>query len=270
MGIWGVTLALAILAVVVTGGSFFQLARIRIQAPWLLFLAVAIQIPLGFIDLPQARLDDLGFGLLMAGYALLLAFCFVNLGPVRGMGVITIGIAMNLLVIGLNQGMPTTEKMWQDGKVVEEPFQDTVKHQPESDTDLLPFLGDTMPLPPPFSEVISFGDLVLAFGVINVCFWGSRKRRRKAADDLEPVAIDAIVIDEPEIDLTGEHEPVPVGDAWPVAASKPAIQWSAPEPVAANGSGVDVDTAVVDLNHSESNGQRIGAGAPVRREGTEG
>jgi hypothetical protein len=214
--------------------------------------------------MPQDRLDDLGFGLLMTSYALLLAFCFVNLGPVRGMGIVTIGVAMNMLVIGLNQGMPTTDKVWRDGSVVEEPFEETVKHQPETDSDLVPFLGDTIPLPPPLGETISFGDIVLAFGVLDVCYWASRKRRRRLGDGFdEPIdeaIVTAVIVDEPEIDLTVEpdlepgFEPEPShgmagsersgDDYWPVKVEGPErISWSA----GANGNGVEVDTAEVDI-----------------------
>src|SRR6266498_3749904 len=110
------TVVLAIVVVVVTRGRFGELIRIRIRAPWLLLV---------------------GHGLLMASYALILAFCFVNI-TVHGFGLIALGVAMNALVIGLNQGMPT-KALREDahGRRVEKPIEQTVKHRPESDTDLL-------------------------------------------------------------------------------------------------------------------------------------
>ncbi len=171
----------AIVLVLVTQGSFRQLLRLPIQSIWMVVAALAIQITLAFVDLPKDRIDDLGFGLLMASYALLLAFCFVNL-RVSMMWVIGLGIALNALVIGLNQGMPTrdNEVTTRSGRTVEEPVERTVKHRPESDEDLLPFLGDQIVVGGPIGEVLSIGDVVIAFGVIAVCYRGSRRRGRTA------------------------------------------------------------------------------------------
>ena len=57
----------ALVVVLVTRGSFSQLF-------WMVLVALAIQILLAFVDIPANRLDDLGFGLVMASYAFLLAF----------------------------------------------------------------------------------------------------------------------------------------------------------------------------------------------------
>jgi hypothetical protein len=169
----------AIAIVLVTRGSLRQLLRLRIQAVWLVVLALAIQIVLEFVDLPKDRIDDLGFGLLMASYALLLAFCFVNL-RIPAMWIVTLGVALNALVIGLNQGMPTRDRevTTASGRTIDKPIERSVKHRPEGDDDLLPFLGDKIVIPEPIDEVISVGDIVLAFGIVAVCYRGSRPRPR--------------------------------------------------------------------------------------------
>src|SRR5213079_322989 len=114
--------------------------------------------------------------------AFLLAFCFVNL-RISMMSVIGIGIALNALVIGLNQGMPTrdNEVTTRSGRTIEEPIERTAKHRPESDDDLLPFLGDRLQVPAPIDEVISIGDVVIGLGIILVCYQGSRVRRRRSS-----------------------------------------------------------------------------------------
>jgi len=172
----------ALVIVLVTRGSFSQLFRLPIQSIWMVLVALAIQILLAFVDIPAARLDDLGFGLVMASYAFLLAFCFVNL-RISMMSVIGIGIALNALVIGLNQGMPTrdNEVTTRSGRTIEEPIERTAKHRPESDDDLLPFLGDRLQVPAPIDEVISIGDVVIGLGIILVCYQGSRARRRRSS-----------------------------------------------------------------------------------------
>ena len=172
----------ALVVVLVTRGSFSQLFRLPIQSIWMVLVALAIQILLAFVDIPAARLDDLGFGLVMASYAFLLAFCFVNL-RISMMWIIGLGIALNALVIGLNQGMPTrdNEVTTRSGRTIEEPIERTAKHRPESGDDLLPFLGDRLQVPYPIDEVISIGDVVIGLGIILVCYQGSRVRRRRSS-----------------------------------------------------------------------------------------
>ena len=172
----------ALVVVLVTRGSFSQLLRLPIQSIWMVLVALAIQILLAFVDIPADRLDDLGFGLVMASYAFLLAFCFVNLRTSM-MWIIGVGIAMNALVIGLNQGMPTrdNEVTTRSGRTIEEPIERTAKHRPESDDDLLPFLGDKLRVPDPVDEVISIGDVVIGLGIILVCYQASRVRRPAAS-----------------------------------------------------------------------------------------
>jgi len=172
----------ALVVVLVTRGSFSQLFRLPIQSIWMVLVALAIQILLAFVDIPANRLDDLGFGLVMASYAFLLAFCFVNL-RISMMWVIGAGIALNALVIGLNHGMPTrdNEVTTRSGRTIEEPIERTAKHRPESGDDLLPFLGDRLQVPAPIDEVISIGDVVIGAGIILVCYQGSRVRRRRSS-----------------------------------------------------------------------------------------
>jgi hypothetical protein len=169
----------ALLVVLITGGSFEQLFRLRIQSIWMVVAALAIQIVLGFVDIPTDRLDDLGFALVMLSYGLLLAFCFVNL-RVPMMWVIAVGIALNALVTGLNRGMPTApnEVTTRSGRTVEEPIERTAKHRPESNDDLLAFLGDRLRVPYPVDELVSVGDIVIGLGVVLVFYRGSRVRRR--------------------------------------------------------------------------------------------
>jgi Family of unknown function (DUF5317) len=168
----------ALVVVLVTRGSFSRLFQLPIQSIWMVVVALAIQIFLAIVELPSDRLDDLGFALVMASYAFLLAFCFVNL-RISMMWVIGLGIALNALVIGLNQGMPTAdnEVTTRSGRTIEEPIERTAKHRPESDNDLLPFLGDRLRVPYPVDEVISIGDVVIGLGIILVCYQASRVRR---------------------------------------------------------------------------------------------
>lgn len=181
MWLFVLTIAAAILVVVLTFGSLAELSKLSVTAGWMLALGLAIQILFEFVDLPDDQIETLGYGLLMASFALILAFCFSNLRT-PGFGVIAVGVAMNALVIGLNQGMPTID-IGNDaqGNRIQKPIPVSVKHRPERPDDLLRFLDDRILLPEPFDAVISFGDLVVSVGICELAYFASRPRRRRPA-----------------------------------------------------------------------------------------
>jgi hypothetical protein len=175
------TVAAALLIVVLTRGDLRQLGRLRIAGVWVLFVGLAIQIALEFVDFTGDQIETTGYGILMVSYAFILAFCIANIS-IRGFGVITIGVALNALVIGLNQGMPTIAiGNDADGNRVEKPVEQTVKHRQETDDDLLGFLGDKILFPEPFDTVVSFGDLIMAVGICELAYFGTRRRRRRGS-----------------------------------------------------------------------------------------
>jgi hypothetical protein len=122
---------------------------------------------------------------LLLSYALIFGFCFVN-RKVQGMWIITAGVALNVLVIALNQGMPTKDDVRErNGREVHVPIQQTVKHRPAEDDDVLGFLGDVITAPGLPNQQFSIGDVVMGLGIVDLCFEGSRRPRRRGA---RPVA----------------------------------------------------------------------------------
>jgi hypothetical protein len=194
MLVYVIAIVVALLIIPLTGGQFRQLGRIRLHRVWLLFAGLGLQILLEVIDLPRARYDDVGLAILLVSYLLIIGFGLSNL-LLTGMGVITVGIALNAFVIALNQGMPYRVP---DGVRPET----TVKHRPEKPDDVLPQLGDYIPLGSPIDASISFGDLVIAVGLIDLCYRASRRPRRSRtqspdeSDDLEPLATGPVAPDE--------------------------------------------------------------------------
>jgi hypothetical protein len=173
------TIALAIIVVVATKGSFERLSRLKFRMLWLLMLGLAVQIVLEVVKFPKDRIENLGFALLLLSYVAILSFCFVN-RSVRGMTLIAIGVALNVLVIALNQGMPTKDDVHErNGKEVHVPIEQTVKHRPEEDDDLLVFLGDVITAPGFPNQQFSIGDIVMGLGIVDLCFEGSRVPRRR-------------------------------------------------------------------------------------------
>ncbi len=174
-----VTIALSIVVVVATKGSFGRLGALHLRVLWLLFLGLAIQIVLEVVDFPKDRIDDAGIAILLLSYVAILGFCAVN-RKVKGMTIIGIGVALNVLVIALNQGMPTKDDVRErDGREVHVPIEQTVKHRPQEDDDLLGFLGDVISAPGLPNQQFSIGDIVIGLGVVDLCFEGSRVPRRR-------------------------------------------------------------------------------------------
>jgi Family of unknown function (DUF5317) len=179
---------LALAIVVLTPGGPKRLWRAPILSVWMLVAAVALQLIVAFVDFPEDRIENLGFGLLMASYALLLAFCFVNI-RLPGFWLIAVGVALNTVVVGLNQGMPTppTERTTASGETVDRPIERTVKQRPESDDDLLGFLGDVIEIPDPIDNDISIGDILIAIAGIYSCVRLTRRPKGESSGKrLEP------------------------------------------------------------------------------------
>lgn len=194
----------AVLLVIVTRGSLLRLGRLPVRGLELLFAGLAIQGVLPLVGIPRSHYDDVGFGLLIASYALILTFAFTNL-HIRGMTIVAVGIALNALVIALNQGMPAKgpTRTTTDGRRVSRVIT-SVKHRLERPGDVLTVLDDRIVLS---HDLLSFGDLVLVAGLLDVCFWGSRR------DDEAWMSVFAMPMPEPNRRRTrpgaGAHTFVP-------------------------------------------------------------
>jgi hypothetical protein len=129
----------------------------------------------------------MGVGLILLSYVLLLAFCVLNLRH-AGMGVVFVGIALNLVVMGLNGGMPVRREAIvaagiTDSAAEVDDLDFGTKRHLESSRDRLTVLGDIVPVPVA-GEVLSFGDLAMSVGVAAVLV--NLLRRRAAPAVLEP------------------------------------------------------------------------------------
>jgi hypothetical protein len=189
----GLVVLTAALLPLLTRGSYRRLA----EAPWrwggLLALGLGLQLLLDTDLIPRSRWHDLGFGMLVASYVLLIGFCAGNV-LVRGMSVVLIGVALNAFVVTIDQGMPVrVPPDWQRGRV-----EATVKHHPRVTGDHLLGLTDVIVLRR-FDAIISFGDLIIAFGLVDATFWASRRTRRtRRSRAATPGPDPEIAVDVPE------------------------------------------------------------------------
>ena len=203
-----IAFGVALVLTVVTGANPIRLVR-RLQSRWLVVVGIGIQVALALTDLEPG---GVGFGLLMLSYALLLAFCFINV-RVWGMPLVALGVAMNAVVIGVNEGMPTRDAT--DGNE-ERPITRTVQERPESDDDLLPFLGQVIPLPDNAVDVsVSPGDVAIGAGLVILGVVGGRRPRRAEEDE----DVEEEVGDEEVSAATGDG--IAPDELWEAVAEKP-------------------------------------------------
>jgi hypothetical protein len=104
-----------------------------------------------------------------------------------GFPIILVGIAMNFLVIGLNQGMPVARHaLVSSGQadtlddLISNPYP---KHHLASDDDFVGFLGDVIGVPQPVGQAISIGDLFTYGGVGVVIVAGMRAPAARREDE---------------------------------------------------------------------------------------
>jgi hypothetical protein len=134
---------------------------------WPLLLAgLALQV------LVEADLmGSLGVPLVVISYFLLLAFAALNL-RLAGVGVVMVGMVMNLIPIAINGGMPVRPAALASARIA--PSADRAQfvelrgeRHLEGPDDRLVFLGDIIPIAP-LRQVVSFGDLVLGVGIVTL------------------------------------------------------------------------------------------------------
>ena len=160
--------ALAFLAGVVArlrGGSLNDLAETTFKWNPLLVFGLVFQIVFIAWD-PEWLGDAGGLGVIVISNLSVAAWLFAN-RALPGLGLAAAGMALNLLVIVGNGAMPVLESSARHAGVEDRLETAGLKHERLDDDTVLPWLGDAIPVPP-FREVLSVGDVVLALGLARV------------------------------------------------------------------------------------------------------
>ena len=169
-----VTLALALGVALVTGGRLRNIAATELRYPGILAAAAGIQLALEILHPTRGTAGHLASALLVVSYVFLLLFCAANF-RLRGLAVVAVGIALNGAVVAVNHGMPI--------RAPKAAVEATTKHHAERPSDRVTFLGDII-LVPALRQSLSFGDLIMLVGLVDVLFHCSRNpatRRRASA-----------------------------------------------------------------------------------------
>ena len=110
--------------------------------------------------------------------AVLIAFAAAN-RHITGVVVVGIGLMLNLVSVAVNEGMPVRAGALVHAGVVDAEDVATITFEGvrhlETDRDALGVLGDVLPIPIAH-EVLSFGDLIVIFGVADAVRELSRRR----------------------------------------------------------------------------------------------
>ena len=179
MRLMAICMAIIVAIGYLLGGRLRNISDLQIEWTWLALAGLALQ----FVTGPGSTVPLV---CLYLSFGLLIVFTVKNI-RVFGFPVILAGVLCNLLVIGINGGMPVSKHALRAsdqgqflGDLENNPYP---KHHLATEDDLLRFLGDAIPLPSPVEQAISVGDILTYCGVGVVIVGAMRKPSR-----IEPVS----------------------------------------------------------------------------------
>lgn len=150
-------------------GNLNGLAQLKLKWGWIFPLLLVVQLITFVYQNDSKMLGNASESIYMAVYVIGLLFLFLNRNH-KGFIIIFIGVFLNFLVMALNGGrMPVSEEA---AAVLDPMYIQALKdglyakHILLTDSTILGFLGDIIPLAPPYprTQVISIGDVVMNIG----------------------------------------------------------------------------------------------------------
>lgn len=163
-----IPVVLSVLVALLLRRPLSRLADVRLCHPWLILIAILLQIvmftePLGPV-LAHAHVIPV---LNTATYVLVLVFCLLNF-RVRSLLVVAVGCFLNGLAIIANGGYMPADPV-SAGHVVHDLVESGIVNNSRAldESTRLPFLTDIFHMPSwmPLANVFSVGDIVVAIGV---------------------------------------------------------------------------------------------------------
>lgn len=160
-----------LLAALLTGGSLRNLAQEPLKAEWVLLVLLPAQLVWPSVS---ARLDlecalsIIVWLVMMSGLAVVL---MLNATHRWMLAFAALGIAANILVIGLNQAMPVSIRAASEiggtRAAARAALATDCLHEEMDEETLVPFLADVIAVPGPSWQrgVLSVGDVVMALGL---------------------------------------------------------------------------------------------------------
>lgn len=162
-----------------TGGSLRTLTTVRLRSTWLLVGGALGQGAAGLIGSRTGAGATVGFALIVVSYLALAGFAMRNI-VLTGMGIVTLGIALNLAPILADRGMPVEGPAIVRARIA--PLEEVpmlrygAKRHLAHPGDHLRVLDDSIP-EWVNREVVSIGDIVIGVGAAAVIAALLRPRR---------------------------------------------------------------------------------------------
>ena len=181
MRLMAVLMLLIIGAGYLFGGRLRNVANLRLSWSWMALAGLALQ----FVTGPGSSLPVV---CLYLSFAFLIAFTVKNI-RVFGFPLVLAGVLCNLLVIGVNAGMPVSAHALEASDQGQ--FLDGLEHNPypkhhlATTNDTLRFLGDVIPVPSPIAQALSIGD-VLTYAGIGLVIVGAMRSTPLRREEPEP------------------------------------------------------------------------------------
>jgi hypothetical protein len=159
-----VAVVVGALAGLATGGHPRNLAGHRFRAWPFLIAGVVAQVAAGFLT------GTAGLSSLLISYAAIAAFAAANI-RVPWMALVVAGLALNIVTIAVNAGMPVRRQAVVDAGITSRAGLSRLdvhgKHHLERSDDHLMAISDIIPVPP-LRQVLSVGDVLMMIGVAGV------------------------------------------------------------------------------------------------------
>jgi hypothetical protein len=177
-----IVIGLAVCVGLAAGGSLRHFERFRLHWWGAALAGLALQ----GIPLASGVSRPVGSAALIGSYALLGSFAGVN-RRLPAVWLVMVGLALNLLVIAVNDGMPVSATALETAGAQAEGLAEsgTLKHHLMGPDDDLTPLADVIGIPQPVGAVISIGDALLYAGVailvVAVMLGRSGENRRPPA-----------------------------------------------------------------------------------------
>lgn len=147
------------------GGSLTTLAETTFR--WTPLLVAGLVFQIGFLYWDPEWLGERGGLVVVLASNAAVGVWLVANRRLPGLLLAGAGMALNVLVIAVNGAMPVLEASAERAGVAASLEESTAKHERLGDDTVLPWLADVIPVPP-FKEVLSVGDVVLALGLCRV------------------------------------------------------------------------------------------------------
>lgn len=165
------------------GGSLTTLAETTFRWTPLLVAGLVFQVAFLYWD-PEWLGSGGGLAVVLGSNLTVAVWLFVN-RSLPGLLLAAAGMALNVVVIAVNGAMPVLPSSAERAGVSQSIDDAGIKHERLDEDTVLPWLGDAIPVPP-FKEVLSVGDVVLALGlcrVVDARMTVAKRPRHSAAEE---------------------------------------------------------------------------------------